>query len=1058
MQQSPNALLVFGPFKLDLKAGELLKNGHRTRLQEQSFQVLTMLLESAGGVVTREEIRKKLWPNDTVVEFDHSINATIQKLRQALGDSAEEPKFIETIARRGYRWLVPVERSQPEIGRPPIVAPAAVETSSPALLGKKVSHYRILEILGGGGMGLVYKAEDLKLGRRVALKFLPEELVSDPVSRERFESEARAASALSHPNICTVYAIEEYEGQRFIAMELLEGETLRELISTAALSPPAAPAVRTPFQLDRLRDVAIQVVNGLDAAHRKGIVHRDIKPANIFVTTQGQVKILDFGLAKLQGSEVPDHIPQNSKAREAKRDWDPSLTLTRTGVAIGTAGYMSPEQVCGEKLDARTDLFSFGMVLYELATGQRAFQGDTAPVLREAILSTTPPLPSKLSPALPEQLDMIILKALQKPRELRYQSAGELRADLEKLKLATLPRHTGIRARALAVGALVLLAIVGAGFWLNKGRPSPVPELKQRQLTANSNENAVVSGVISPDGKFLAYADHQGLKVKLLESGEIQTLPSPPELEGGEVDWGFAPTWPRNATSLIANAVVPGQRPSIWSVPLNGGRPQKLRDDAFAFSLSRDGAWVAFTPPPNHFGIGHREMWIMKSDGTEARILYTTDENGAYLGAEWSPDGRRLAYNMLRKSPDGLFIQTRDLDGGSPETVAQGGDFSDWSWSPDGRVIYSLHDQDSFAQSCNLWAAPVDLASGKPKASATKLTNWAGFCMDDLSESSDGKLLAFRRWSTQGSVYLTDFQADGLHVTTPMRLTLNESRNYPGAWTADSKAVIFGSYVDGQWRILKQGLDQNTSQPLTGTGQGNVLSARITPDGAWILYSPLPPDLSTPASTPRSLFRALVDGGPPELVLTAPLYGDPRCSRLPAKVCVFAERTADFKQLIFTAFDPLAGRGRELCRFETEPGANLEFFDYLWDLSPDGTRIAVLKYSEGQIHILAFDGSPARQISVPGWKNLQNVNWNADGKALLVSSVTKNGPALLHVDLTGKPQVLLSLQGSVAPWNVPMTQWLGGFSAPWAVPSPDGRHLAIYRWEVNANVWLLENF
>src|SRR5215472_17629209 len=397
------------------------------------------------------------------------------------------------------------------------------------LAGETISHYRILEGLGVGGMGSVYRAEDIKLGRYVALKFLPEELAGGAAALERFEREARSASALNDPNICTIYAIEEYEGQPFIAMELLEGQTLRELIA----SSQDRKSDKGAFQLEKLLDIVLQISSGLGAAHKKGIVHRDIKPANIFVTTNEQVKILDFGLAKLLHAEAEDSEAQKVDEHHPKAAWNPYLTLTRTGVTIGTAAYMSPEQIRGEKLDARTDLFSFGLVLYEMAAGQRAFTGDTAPMLRAAILEQTPTSARQLNRATPPKLETIINKALVKDREKRYQTASELRTDLETIKREITPRKP-FRKWRLATAAVVALLFGGAMFWFAKhALPSVpgLPDVKLTQLTDNSPENPVSSGGISPDGKYLAYTDLQGMHIKLVGSNEVQSIPPPAELK-----------------------------------------------------------------------------------------------------------------------------------------------------------------------------------------------------------------------------------------------------------------------------------------------------------------------------------------------------------------------------------------------------------------------------------------------------------------------------------------------------------------------------------------------
>jgi eukaryotic-like serine/threonine-protein kinase len=469
---SPQRLRL-GPLEVNIKTGEIRpanapEGTKGTFLQEKSLRVLRMLMAKQGELVLREEIQKTLWPNDTVVDFDHGIHVAVATLRRALGDSATSPQFIETVPRRGYRLLVPIEEAGPDwpLDEP---APGLGNDSSYdqnvgfGLVGKFVSHFRVLAKLGAGGMGTVYEAEDTKLGRRVALKVLPEEMADDPAALKRFEREARAASSLSHRNICTIYSVEEFERQPVIVMELLKGETLRDRLFRAT---------EQPISLDELLDIALQTCDGLVAAHFGGIVHRDIKPANLLITTDQTaarcVKILDFGLAKLVAAETSNDVPGlDATGSGVNLNEHPTtesdISALRPGGAAGTASYMSPEQIRREVLDARTDLFSFGLVLYEMATGQRAFTGSTAADVQEAVLHQTPVAARDLNSAVSRSLDVIIAKCLEKDREERYQSAVEMAKDLARIQGGGQRPHLRVRKWFVA---MALLAVFAAACWL----------------------------------------------------------------------------------------------------------------------------------------------------------------------------------------------------------------------------------------------------------------------------------------------------------------------------------------------------------------------------------------------------------------------------------------------------------------------------------------------------------------------------------------------------------------------------------------------------------------
>jgi serine/threonine protein kinase len=905
------------------------------------------------------------------------------------------------------------------------------QSTDPMPFGAVPQRFRILEKLGGGGMGVVYKAEDTKLRRSIALKFLPPNS-RDPRALERFQREAHAASALNHPNICTVYDVDESEGQPFIAMELLEGQTLERRIGAQ------------PLPTAELLELAIQISDALSAAHARGIIHRDIKPSNIFVTARGQPKILDFGLAKLQEPETPDQQQSTSEQQRGEQEWNPNLTLTRTGVTIGTAGYMSPEQIRGDKLDVRTDLFSFGLVLYEMATGQHAFKGETGPELQNAIIEDVPSPVRQLNPTVPAKLENIINLAIKKDRDARYQSAAEIRSDLETLKRER-EQRSPLRSWVLAAGIILILLVAGTSLWLARRQSSSsqtLPELKLRQLTVNSFENRVTSGAISPDGKYLAYADISGMYIKVIQTGETRVVPEPEGLNSKNVQWeigsGGSPAaiWFPDSTRFVANAHPAAQGPALWGtedtniwvVSILGGAPQKLRDKAVAYAVSPVDSLIAFTTNKG------RELWLMGPSGEQTRKIYETPSDSPILGMLWTPDGRRIVYGQGDQAGGGTVL-SRDLEGG-PEVrllplsdMKSVDDFS--SWLPDGRFLYSVREPGDVPDKCNFWTMRLDPRTGQLIDKPKRLTDWTGSCMSYVSATMDGKRLVFLKGVGHLTSYMADVQADGRRILKPRHFPLSESSDGVADWTADGKNVILASNRTGNFGIYKQALNEETAQPLVTNGYGR--NPRATPDGKWILYLGA-------GDSGEPVMRVPISGGPSQLLFTArPGRSFISCARPPSELCAIAEPNEDRKQVIISTVDPLKGRGPELVRFALDPNEN----GWFWDLSPDGTRVAATRSPAGPIYILSVHGEPIREIKVNGWSNLQEFSWAADGRGLFLVVGVPGKHVLLHVDLQGNARVL---------WEN-----AGASGETLALPSPDGRHLAIQSWVTNGNLWMMEN-
>jgi serine/threonine protein kinase/Tol biopolymer transport system component len=929
--------------------------------------------------------------------------------------------------------------------------------------GTLKGHYKIIRPLGQGGMGVVYEAEDQKLGRSVAIKLLPESTRQDPAALERFWREARTASSLNHPGICTIHELNESGDQPFIVMELLEGQSLDKLY------------YHRPMPYPKLLDLGVQAADALDAAHRKGILHRDIKPANIFLSPSGQVKILDFGLAKIEEGYATAGNAGNGNATLGAPFGNE--LLTSPGSAVGTIAYMSPEQARGETLDARSDVFSLGVVLYELATGQHPFSGSTTAVTFDRILNHAPTAPITLNPELPPELEETLNKTLEKDRDLRLQSAAELRADLKRLQRkssggstarspssgsgsavtpsgagSTSPPSgpvtpvpgssgsghpaapisaTGIappetkKSRALPIAVVALLVLAAAGFlaWRLWPRPVPFTTVSLSQIT---NTGTLERVALSGDGKFLAEVKNDGgqrtLWIRNIATNTDTQILAP--FANEYVGLNFSP----DANYIYFTRGTPDNAAlhSLFVMPVFGGTPRQLVHDVDSAAYpSPDGSRVVFLRWTPDSKDQFSEIHIADKEGGDNQVIYTS--NNQAQAPVWSPLGNQLAWIEI-SSPANTGIKIFDIDTKKIVTIAQPagivfdpsfGGFSDLAWLPDGNHLLVLYSKE---HSDRRQIGIVGVASGDFHT----LTNDVN-AYGQLAISADGKTLATVLTNLDSSIAYYKGDGGALISSTPLRIT--------PSWLAWADE-------DHLW-LITHGVGISKLERTTGALQpidtGDLdLGAYITtcPDGH-VLFLAIPK-----GGGETRIFRMEADGSGITQLTTTGIARAPFCT-LDSQKVYFSIRPKTNVPTVSLWSMPLAGgtpqkeidvtsfNGLVLTR-DTKSAlgftnANLLYFLQVWDLSthqmvkqlpwnvsnlqgmfptfsPDGKAVVGTVFTHGSfaLQYQPIDGSPTHLMTDPTHDAQTSVAWSPSLSKLGVLQLRRSSDVVLITDLANK--------------------------------------------------------